>query len=55
MFLKFAALPLLGNCRVITSIPFGELDDASNVVDYFYVTEAKELDLQYCCHPMTVA
>jgi hypothetical protein len=55
MFLKFAALPLLGNCRVITSIPFGELDNASNVVDYLDVTEQGNLDLQYCCHLMTVA
>lgn len=53
-FPKLAALSLLGKCHVITSIPFGELDNASNIVDYLDVTGVKEQDLQYCCHLMTI-
>lgn len=44
-FPKLAALSLLGKCHVITSIPLGELDNSSNIVDYLDVTDGKERDL----------
>jgi hypothetical protein len=36
-----AVFSLLGKCHVITSIPFRELDNASNIVDYLDVMDAK--------------
>jgi hypothetical protein len=52
---NLADLSLSGKYHVITSIPFGELDNASNIVDYLDVTDAKERYLECCCHLMTVA